>query len=239
MNCSCVILFIFCWISTFLSFSAVVNRRHRCFKSWTLSAFLSVLKSTNQRHVFLSQSEIEYSRRPELDLDFKTGLCGKDCHELFWLEVSKYYFQPLRLAFLLSNFYGLNFLNIDKFCFRSGFTTKAFLSKATFKSLNFLGSCGAWAFGIERFLKVLRLSALTGLIRNLLLRLSEISLAEIGLRQIWMRWLGGRSSSMSEIQKREKARRWIFKRQIKKMAKLICQLKFFNGKRIIFITPYK
>ena len=121
----------------------------------------------------------------------------------------------------------------------SGFTTKAFLSKATFKSLNFLGSCGAWAFGIERFLKVLRLSALTGLIRNLLLRLSEISLAEIGLRQIWMRWLGGRSSSMSEIQKREKARRWIFKRQIKKMAKLICQLKFFNGTRIISITPYK
>ena len=120
-----------------------------------------------------------------------------------------------------------------------GFTTKAFLSKATFKSLDFLGSCGGWAFGIERFLKVLRLSALTRLIRNLLLRLSEISLAEIGLRQIWMRWLGGRSSSMSEIQKREKARRWIFKRQIKKMAKLICQLKFFNGTRIIFITPYK
>ena len=122
---------------------------------------------------------------------------------------------------------------------QTGFTTKTFLSKATFKSLNFLGSCGAWAFGIERFLKVLRLSALTGLIRNLLLRLSEISLAEIGLRQIWMRWLGGRSSSMSEIQKREKARRWIFKRQIKKMAKLICQLKFFNGTRIISITPYK
>ena len=93
----------------------------------------------------------------------------------------------------------------------TGFTTKAFLSKATFKSLNFLGSCGGWAFGIERFLKVLRLSALTRLIRNLLLRLSEISLAEIGLRQIWMRWLGGRSSSMSEIQKREKARRWILK----------------------------
>ena len=61
MNCSCVILFIFCWISTFLSFSAVVNRRHRCFKSWTLSAFLSVLKSTNQRDGFLGKSELELS----------------------------------------------------------------------------------------------------------------------------------------------------------------------------------
>ena len=57
-----------------------------------------------------SQWELELNNQSELDQDFKTSLYGKDCHELFWLEVSKYYFQPLRLAFLLSNFFGLNYL---------------------------------------------------------------------------------------------------------------------------------
>ena len=66
----------------------------------------------------------------------------------------------------------------------SGFATKAFHSKAKLKRLNILGSYVRLSFWDSEILKVLRLSALTGLIRIVLLRLSEISKAEMGLRQI-------------------------------------------------------
>ena len=65
-----------------------------------------------------------------------------------------------------------------------GFATKAFHSKAKLKRLNILGSYVRLSFWDSEILKVLRLSALTGLIRIVLLRLSEISKAEMGLRQI-------------------------------------------------------
>ena len=61
---------------------------------------------SNQRLTFCGQSETELRM-----INLKTGLYGKDCPELFWLEASKYYFQPLHLVFLLSNFFRL----IDQF----------------------------------------------------------------------------------------------------------------------------
>ena len=68
--------------------------------------------------------------------------------------------------------------------FWPGFATKAFHSKAKLKRLNILGSYVRLSFWDSEILKVLRLSALTGLIRVVLLRLSSISKAEMGSRQI-------------------------------------------------------
>ena len=102
----------------FSFFQCSCQSKTSMFQIMNIISFFISFKIHQSELELSSQWELESSNQSELDRDFiKTSLYDKDCHELFWLEVSKYYFQPLRLAFLLSNFFGLNFLVFDQFYF--------------------------------------------------------------------------------------------------------------------------
>ena len=94
----------------FSFFQCSCQSKTSMFQIMNIISFFLRFKIDQSELELSSQWELELINQSELDQDFKTSLYGKDCRELFWLEVSKYYFQPLRLAFLLSNFFGLNYL---------------------------------------------------------------------------------------------------------------------------------